>query len=118
MIHTFFYQTVCLEQEKECKTTYRKSVSTLPHIPDAVFDEFSPKAGFEVTEVRFDLDRCEMHVVLENRVMNDAPIECDMFMQQNGWQRAPRDARYCVEVELNLKAFPSAGYNQDKHKRK
>jgi hypothetical protein len=118
MIHTFLYQNVVLE--KECKTTYRKSVSALPHIPDSVFDEQSPKAGFEVVDVRYDLDKCEMHVVLEDRVIEDPrgipAIKVDAMMQAHGWQRAPRDPRYCIEVEMDLAAFPHASSNPNKTK--
>lgn len=112
MLHTYFYQTVI---SGEYKTTYRHAVTGLPHIPDSVFDFNAPPAGWEVVDVRYDITRGEVHVVLENRVCKkdqEDPGEIDRLMQQRGWQRAPRDVRFCPEVEFKtpvLPASPSGG---------
>jgi hypothetical protein len=109
VIHTYFYQTVVHE---DTKTTYRKAVSALPQVPDVVYEAGWPH-GWDVREVRYNLDQDEVHVVLGDRLSAEydpsEPLdagEIDVIMQAGGWQRAPRDARFCVEVEFDIPVLP------------
>jgi len=97
MIHTFFYQT-CVSGEYE--GTFRRSASPLPHIPTSVFDKGAPITGWEVVDVRYDLDKSECHIVLEPRRMEGIEeVTITNVMYAAGWRHAPWDPRFCTEAE-------------------